>query len=140
MESLSSTTGNFTLQPSLDGMHRESVEWLSATVLWKRELSFFQKLLDQQATKMESIESKKQIDHFQHLITYYDGELVDLLHKKLRKHESRLAKMLQSANESDAEYYHEHTQLMDEASSFQKVFTEFKYGFFELVENGLRLN
>ena len=137
MESLTSPTGNFTLQPSLESMHRESIEWLSATDLWKRELNFFQKLLDQHAPEMKSVEFKKQIDHFQHLITYYGGELVDLLHKKLRKHESRLASLIQEAGESDAEYYRAHTSLMDEASGFQKVFGEFKHGFFELIESRL---
>lgn len=136
MESLTSPTGNFTLQPSLTGMHRESVEWLSATDLWKIELRFFQKLLDQYAPKMESVELKKQIDHFQHLITYYNGELVDLLHKKLRKHERHLGSMLQELNESDAEYYNQHTSIMDEASSYQRVFAEFKQGFFELIQQG----
>jgi hypothetical protein len=137
MESLTTPTGEFILQPGLVGMHRESIEWLSATDLWKRELDFFQKLLDRHAPIMDTVELKKQIDHFQHLITYYNGELVDLLHKKLRKHESRLAKILQGPNESDVEYYAEHNSLMDEASSFQKVFTEFKHGFFSLIETGL---
>ena len=85
---------------------------------------------------MESVELKKQIDHFQHLITYYDGELVDLLHKKLRKHESHLSRMLQELNESDAEYYNQHASIIDEASSFQRVFAEFKQGFFELIQQG----
>lgn len=139
MESLTSPTGEFTLQPSLLDMHRESVEWLSATDLWKRELYFFQKLLDQHAPKMTSVEYKKEIDHYQHLITYYNGELVDLLHKKLRKHESRLANILQEAKDTDQEYYQEHLALMDEASSFQKVFTEFKHGFFGFIEQGFSL-
>ncbi len=137
MESLPTPTGAFTLSPSLTGMHRESVAWLSATVLWKRELSFFQKLLDQHAPKMDTVDFKKQVDHFQHLITYYDGELVDLLHKKLRKHESRLAKMLQEPTGSDAAYHQEHTALMDETSAFQKVFTEFKHDFFTFIEQGM---
>ena len=136
METLATPTGNFVLQPSLIGMHRESVVWLSATDLWKRELNFFQKLLDQHAPKVNSVESKKEIDHYQNLITYYDGELVDVLHKKLRKHESRLAKMLQEPKESDIEYFNEHNGIMDEASSFQRVFTEFKHGFFAFIENG----
>lgn len=140
MESLASHTEKYTLQPSLDSMHRESVEWLSATDLWKRELQFFQKLLDKHAPTMDSVDYKKQIDHFQHLITYYSGELVDLLHKKLRKHESRLAILLQEPTESDASYYQAHLDLMDEASSFTKVFAEFKNGFFELIEERLTNN
>lgn len=138
MESITSPTGKFTLPPSLIGMHRESVDWLSATDLWKRELEFFQKLLDQHAPKDNSVGYKKEVDHFQNLITYYDGELVDMLHKKLRKHESRLAKLVQEKTEADVDYYNEHSNIMDEASSFQKVFTEFKHGFFGFIEQGLR--
>ncbi|MCU0358342.1 MAG: hypothetical protein MUE95_12250 [Cyclobacteriaceae bacterium] len=139
METIATPTEKVTLQPSLIGMHRESLEWLSATALWKRELVFFQNLLDQHAPKVNTVEFKKEIDHYQNLITYYDGELVDVLHKKLRKHESRLAAILQEPKESDVEYYTEHNGLMEEASAFQKVFTEFKHGFFTFIEDGFTL-
>ncbi len=136
MISVTGVTGKYILQPSLLAMHRETTEWLSATELWKRELSFFQKLLDQHAPKMANVEFKKQIDHYQHLITYYQGELVDLLRKKLKDHEKKLAIMLQELNESDTSYFNEHAGIMDEVTSFARVFTEFKQGFFEFIERG----
>lgn len=136
MISVTSQTGKYILQPSLIGMHRESVEWISATELWKRELAFFQNLLDQHAPKMDSVEFKKQVDHYQHLITYYNGELVDALRKKLRDHEKQLATMLQELNESDTEYFKDHAAVIEEVAAFAKVFAEFKHGFFEFIERG----
>jgi hypothetical protein len=136
MISVTGQSGKYILQPSLVGMHKETIEWISACELWKRELTFFQKLLDQHAPKMSEIEFKKQIDHYQHLITYYQGELVDLLRKKLKDHEKKLAVMLKELNESDTEYFKEHAGIMDEVASFAKVFAEFKHGFFAFIERG----
>ena len=44
MISVTGATGKYILQPSLIAMHRESLEWISATELWKRELVFFKNL------------------------------------------------------------------------------------------------
>lgn len=136
MISVTGATGKYILQPSLVTMHQESLNWISATALWKRELSFFQKLLDQHTNKMDSVEFKKQVDHYQNLITYYAGELVDELRKKLRTHEHNLANMLQEMNESDVEYFKEHQGVIDQVSAFSKVFAEFKHSFFEFIERG----
>jgi hypothetical protein len=136
MISVTSTTGKYILQPSLVTMHQESLNWLSATELWKRELIFFQKLLDQHAPKQKNVEFKKQVDHYQHIITYYGGELVDELRKKLRNHEHHLAVMLQELNEADVEYFKEHQAVIESVSSFSKVFAEFKHSFFEFIERG----
>ncbi|MBX2962682.1 MAG: hypothetical protein KF687_09230 [Cyclobacteriaceae bacterium] len=136
MISVTGATGKYILQPSLIAMHRESLEWISATELWKRELVFFQNLLDQHAPKMNHVEFKKQVDHYQHLITYYSGELVDSLRKNLKDHEKKLAVMLQELNESDTEYFKEHSSVIEEVAAFAKVFAEFKHGFFEFIERG----
>lgn len=136
MISVTGQSGKYILQPSLVGMHRETTAWLSACELWKRELAFFQKLLDQHAPKMNQVEFKKQVDHYQHLITYYSGELVDLMRKKLNDHEKRLSIMLKEMNETNTEYFKEHAGIMDEMASFAKVFSEFKHGFFEFIERG----
>ena len=137
MESITATTGNYVLQPSLTEMHRKSLEWLSASVLWKREITFFQKLLDKYSQKYSSVGDKKQIDHFQNLITYYSGELVDELRKKLRDHESGLARMLQETNESDTKYYKEHQTLMSELSSFLNRYNSLKHELFDFIEKGM---
>lgn len=137
MISVLGTTTKYILQPSLLEMHRCTLEWLSAAELWKRELAFYQKLLDRHNSTDTTTDFKKQVDHFQNLIIYYNGELIDLLRKKLREHEGRLAHMLQEENESDTEYYKEHGGLMEELNSFQRVYLEFKHTFYEFIEKGI---
>ena len=138
MISVLSTTNKYILQPSLLDMHHQSVEWLSATVFWKKEVAFFQKLLSNKASYFTALEDKQKIDHFQSLILYYNAEVIDQLARKLRKHESHLAEMLQSLNESDTQYFQEHKSLMDELSSFGKSFITLKHELYEFLERAIR--
>ncbi len=125
------------LQPSLVEMHRRSLDYLSSTLLWKRELSFFQRLLENSVLKFSKAEEKKKIGHFQSLITYYSGELVDLPHKKIRQHEHRLAEILQKQHESDAEYFVEHRKIISQAESFSKSHDEFRHELYDFVEKAM---
>lgn len=134
MISVTSTTDRYIIQPALLNKHQETLGWLSAAILWKRELAFFQKLLDKNANKFSAADDKKKIDHFQSLITYYRGELVDVLSGKLRLHERKLAEMLEDRNEAKVEYFKEHDDLMAELASFNKQFTEYKEEFFNFIE------
>ncbi len=137
MISVLSTTNKYILQPSLLDMHKQSVTWLSATVFWKREVAFFQKLLTSKASFFTSMEDKQKIDRFQSLITYYGGELIDQLSGNLRKHENGLANMLQSLNESDTSYFTEHKKLMSDLEEFERSFSNLKHDLFEFVERAL---
>lgn len=134
MISVLSATGKYILQPSLMDMHHGSLEWLSATVLWKQEVAFFQKLLEQYAPKVTSLDDKKKVSHFQNVITYYGGELIDTLRKKIKHHEHKLADMLKELKGSDAEYYEEHGDLLEELSAFMKTFNSFKSEFFAFID------
>lgn len=134
MISVLSTTNRYILQPGLLDMHQKSIEWLSATALWKREIGFFQKLLDQSAPRSTASEHKQQVSHFQNLITYYGGELIDTLRAKLRDNENTLAAMLQSTSESDYQYFNEHRGIMEELEAFQTAFVAFKHQFYEFIE------
>jgi hypothetical protein len=134
MISITGNTGRYILQPSLISMHQQGVEWLSASSLWKREISFFQKLLDEHSPKATSIELKKEMDHFQNIIIYYGGEVVDVLRKKIRQHESELAQMLQSMNESDTKYFKEHESVVNELAIFAKIYNQFRHEFFGFIE------
>jgi hypothetical protein len=137
MISVTSVTDKYALQPTLLSKHRKSLEWLSAAVLWKRELSFFQKLLDQYASNFTSVEDKKRIDHFQSLITYYNGELIDTFTSRLRQNEKKLAEMLESRDESKTGYFKEHEGLMAELEALSTQFTEYKEEFFAFIERAI---
>jgi hypothetical protein len=134
MISALSTSNHYILQPGLVEMHRKSLEYLSATALWKRELQFFQKLLDTYAPRFTALEDKKKVDHFQSIIIFYSGELVSQLTKSLRQHEGDLARMLQSKNESDTQYFKDHNDLMNQLESFSKSYTEFHHDLYNFIE------
>ena len=134
MISVASTSANYILQPILLSKHKKSLEWLSATVLWKRELAFFQKLLDKYAKNFSSTDDKKKVDHFQSFITYYNGELVNSLSTKLRLHEKSLADMLETKNETKTEYFKEHDELMHQLESVNTQFGHTKEELFDFIE------
>ncbi len=134
MISVTSGTNEYILQPSLLEKHRRTLNWLSSTLLWQREFNFFQKLLDQNAPKLTSVDDKKKIDHFQNLIIYYNSELIPEFRKKLRDHENRLADMLKTKNELKTQYFKEHETIMQELESFNIRFVEYKEELFEFIE------
>lgn len=131
------TTDSYILQQGLLNKHKRTIEWLSAIVLWKRELAFFQKVLDQSVSQFSSTEDKKKIDHFQSIIIYYKNELIDSFASKLRLHEKKLADMLQNHNESNVTYFTEHDQLMSELESLNTQLAEYKEAFFAFIERAM---
>ena len=133
MVSVVSTTGNYILQPETIKKHAATLEWLSSAQFWKSELLFFQKILDTRVSHFTKIADKKKIDHFQSLITYYRGELVDVLRRKLRKHENHLAAMLRTKDETNTRYFTEHNSVMDELQSFSDAYSVFKKEFLEFL-------
>jgi hypothetical protein len=134
MVSITGITGNYVLQPVLLEKHRKTLDWLSSSILWKSELAFFQKTLDERASSFTAVADKKQIDHFQNLIIYYNGELIDEFRKTLREHESHLADMLAHKDEANTVYFKEHDTIMDQLESFSKVFTEFRTEFLDFIK------
>lgn len=137
MISVTSVTDKFILQPSLLSKHRKSLDWLSAAILWKRELAFFQKLLDQYSSEFTSVEDKKKIDHFHSLITYYGSELIPAFTTRIRVHEKKLAEMLESRDETKTEYFKEHDTLMNELEALDAQFLEYKEEFFAFIEQAM---
>lgn len=137
MISVTSVTDSYILQPILIGKHRKTLDWISATQFWKRELAFYQKVLDKHANSFTSEDEKKQIDHFQSIILYYKGELLDSFRTKLRVHEKRLANMLESHDESDIRYFKEHDQLMTDMEAVSKQLNIYKEEFFTFIEKAM---
>ena len=126
MISVTGVTGNYILQPELLQKHSETITWLSTSMLWKSEVNAFQKILDERAPLLRTEEQKKKVDHFQNLIIYYKSEVIDNLRRLLRGHESRLATMLESKNESDIQYFKEHDGIMDKLQTFSDLFRQFR--------------
>lgn len=134
MISVTSVTDNYILQAPLLHKHKQTLEWLSSAVLWKRELAFFQKLLDRYAVKVKKTEDKKKLDHFQNIIIYYRHELIDATTSHLRAHEKKLAEMLESRDETKIDYIKEHEGLMNELEALNTQFIKNKEELFSFIE------
>jgi DNA repair exonuclease SbcCD ATPase subunit len=126
MISVTGVTNNYVLQPALLEKHAKTLAWLSATVLWKSELAFFQKHLEQQAASRLTMEDRREVDHFQNLILFYSVEVIEDMRKKLRNHESKLARMLETKSEWETQYYKEHNALLEEAEELSQRFEKLK--------------
>jgi phosphoenolpyruvate carboxylase len=135
MISVTAVTDNYILQAPLLHKHKDTLEWLSAAVLWKRELAFFQKLLDKYAPQVKKDEDKKKLEHFQNVNIYYRYELIDTLTSRLRQHEKNLAEMLESRDETKIGYIKEHEGLMNELEAMNKQFVKNKEDLFSFVES-----
>ena len=132
------TSSEYLLEIGLEELHKESKVWASRITLWKRELDFFQKLLDSNASKFESKEDKKAEDHFQNLIIYYNGELLDRFKQSVRRQERQLGSMLTTSDYTDeATFRRKHIQLKEEIDSFDDQFRKTKTEFFHLIESVL---
>jgi DNA repair exonuclease SbcCD ATPase subunit len=108
------------MQPALLEKHASTLSWLSTTMHWKSEFAFFQKLLDDLRGSISSTETLSILETFENQITYFMLEAIEDLRKKLRNHENRLAKMLQTHSEWDIQYYNEHDTLMKDAQTLSE--------------------
>jgi len=133
MISITSVTKNYILQPELIRKHKKTIQWLSSVMMWKSELIFFQKALEEKALLAFKLMDKKRIDHFQNLFLYYTGEVLDGLRSKLRNHENRLASTLKNKKETANQYFREHDSLMDELETFAKTYSELKTDFLKFM-------
>lgn len=124
----------FLAERSIEDLHYTSRQWLFNIEFWRQELSFFQGLLDNQVDKAKTVEQKKQIDHFQHLITYYQGELLDEFHQKTRRHEKNMRAMLSGDGTAvDAAFREKHNILFDQIVSFDNQFKQHKLDFYDFM-------
>lgn len=120
MISVTGVTSNFSLQPALLEKHSKTLSWLSATIHWKGELAFFQKMIKEVRPKV-NMPQAAEIDKLENEILYFTDEAIEELRRKLRNHESRLAKMLEGRTEWDIQYYKEHDALMESASTLSET-------------------
>jgi hypothetical protein len=135
MKNLKASDGTYLLEEGLEKLHQESIHWVSEMDLWKLELDFFQKMLDKHSPQFVTLEQKKRLDHFQNLIIYYNGELIDSFIGKAKGHEKLLANEMVKLSELDERNYrNQHSVVRDEISAFRAQFHEYKKEFFEFIK------
>ena len=137
MEQLTNAGSDYLLEIGIEELHKDSKVWMSRIELWKRELLFFQKLLDSNSTKFNNPEDKKTEDHFQNLIIYYGGELLDEYKQSVRRQEKRLAELVSVDNPDkvdQAEFRTHQIRLKAKVDSFDREFRKYKHDFFAFIE------
>ena len=112
---------NHSVQPALLEKHATTLKWLSATIHWKSELVFFQNILKKQKRTDLPTDLKREFDYFDNQFVYLTEEAIEDLRKKLRNQESRLAKMFETKNVWDTQYYKEHETLMEDATKLSDL-------------------
>ena len=137
MEQLTNAGSDYLLEIGIEELHKDSKVWMSRIELWKRELQFFQKLLDSNSPKFDNPEDKKREDHFQNLIIYYSGQLLDEYKQSVRRQEKRLAELISQDNTDQidqAEFRNQQIELKAKVDSFDREFRKYKHDFFSFIE------
>lgn len=116
MISVTGVTNKYSVQPALLEKHSRTLSWLSITMHWKSKLAFYEKLLNEMKPFVNSHEVLAQIENLGNQILFFNEEEIEELRRKLRNHESRLARMLEAKTEWDMQYYKEHDALMESAT------------------------
>jgi hypothetical protein len=130
-----STSNTFILPLSLQDLHQRTLEWESSLELWKRELSFFRKLIDQYGRQLHLREEINEREHFRFLLSFYSGELMNSLSNKIRLHETNLKPLIRGKNTQDEQAYRdEHQQLEKQMKAIEREFHCYKGELFSLVE------
>ncbi|MGV3638884.1 MAG: hypothetical protein ACO1NZ_00115 [Adhaeribacter sp.] len=107
MTQLIPTSNHYLLEVSVDDLHRQSRTWLSEIEFWRLELAFYQQLLEKINRNLPGAEEKKRQDHFQHLLPYFQDELLDQYEHDIREHETLLRNMIQEKAPFDEQLYRE---------------------------------
>lgn len=138
MDESTTASSAYLMEIGIEELHKESRMWVSSINLWKRELEFFQKLLDTYSTKFETSDLKKQGDHFQNLIIYYNGELLESFKQTVRRQEKNLGILLAGTEYIDEVVFrNQHLEIKEKIDSFDTEFIKTKHDFFELIESVL---
>lgn len=126
------TNEKHTSQSELIEKHTETVDWLSSSILWKSELQNFQGMLEDRALHAVTKTGKVDADHFYLMILHYLTE-IEKLRNKLRNHETRLGKLLDSKYKPNHNSDEEHEGLMSTLESFSKTYNQFRKDFLQFT-------
>lgn len=132
MKTLQDSLHKFSLQVSLDDLHRESKEWINEIEFWDVELTFLEKLLKSDSPLLERDDQLEEKEHFEKLINYYKTGLLTDIKEKIKLHESDLKNLLDENIEQNEEKYRTaHLGLSHKISTFEEEFRELKKEFYQ---------
>ena len=135
MNKLSPANTSYLLEVGMEDLHQQSNTWLSEIEFWRLELSFYQKLLDKVTVRIPAGEDKKAIDHFQNLLLYYQGELLDRYEHDTRAHEKLLGSMVEEKAPFNEQLYREdHKRHESQLQTFATGFKQYRKELYAFAE------
>ena len=135
MTQLIPTSDHYLLEVSVEDLHRESRTWLSEIDFWRLELAFYQQMLEKITVKLPGAEEKIRLDHFQHLLPYFQDELLDQYEHDIREHETLLRNMVQEKAPFDEQLYREkHKKYEAQVDAFGADFKSYRKDLYAFAE------
>ena len=121
--------------PSVESLYHDSLEWQLEVALWKQELKFFQRMLDINARHCHSSAQKKKLGHFQNIIIYYNGELLDQFRQQTRRNSKYLAQHVEDTSDFNYDGYQQKFRgLGERLQAFSVEYRKYKNEFFQFLE------
>jgi hypothetical protein len=108
----------------LEGLHRESTEWLQTVAFWQDETRFFTSLLKDSrvvdSDEMDVAEMLRNLDGLHNMLFEY-------LADEIREHEQLLSRIVKGTRGlADAKYRDAHWSLKEKMVRFTRDFRKFK--------------
>lgn len=123
-----------TKKKHLDELHFEHQLWRSEIRFYADELKIYQNRLDEIASKNNSTEVVKQIEHFQNSFIIQKEQL-DITNHEIKVHEEALVKFAkENPIAIDHRLFDDHTVIHEKVDTFRKLYTELKNEFKRFLE------
>jgi hypothetical protein len=118
------STSNYLLPESLEGLHRESTEWLQTVAFWQDETRFFNTLLqDSRVADPDHLDIPEMLRNLDRL----HNMLFEYLADEIREHEQLLSRIEKGKQGlADSKYRDAHWSLKEKMGRFTRDFRQFK--------------
>ena len=113
----------------IDALHFEHQLWRSEAKFFKDELTIYQKMLAEVASKNTKEDFRKQVEHFQNQFFIQEEEL-NSLKDEIKSHEKFLATF--SAEHPvaiDHKLFSDHKEMREKTDTFRKLYNDLKKEF-----------
>lgn len=136
MALLLSPKTEYLLEASLEVLHEQSLEYLNEIAFMKKEISFFNKLLNKNAGRQFPTDQSTAIS--KQMVTFIDKAL-NALNKKLMEHERWLADIMKTNTLGRQQSYREvHRDLTKEMVECREKFIRLKKKVFSFAKNWVK--
>jgi hypothetical protein len=133
-----STSTRYILPTGLPELHQQTNEWRSDLGLWKQELAFFGRLIDQYGKDLCLRDEIRELNHFRFLLNYYSSDLMNSLAARIGNHEVHLGLLMKELERQDESGYRtEHNALARQVQAFEQEYLCFKNELYGLLEKAL---